>query len=105
MKGLNQMNETFNFSELVAMFLKGAKVKCIDGTFLPDVRLPYTPEEIDKPEKGKFYTIREVIETYGGSPGVLLEEIINSQFRFVVPGIRENRIYEPPFALSRFELY
>lgn len=99
------MNKTFEFSKLLVMFLKGAKVKCIDGTFLPDSRLPYQPEEIDTPEKDEFYTIRDVVETADGSPGVLLNEIVNSQFTFTSSGSREKQVHEPTFALTRFELY
>ena len=87
-------------------FLKGAKVRCLDGTFFFDPRLPYKPEEIRLPDKGEVYTVRLVVETFGGIPGVLLEEIINEEFSHIDPNDGTKRVMcEPIFTLLRFETF
>lgn len=76
----------------------GTEVICVDDKFVDDPKNPFRPYEIKKPEKGKKYTIRKVVETKYGD-GILLNEIKNRTFFF--DDISSHQ--EPIFNIKRFE--
>jgi len=77
----------------------GSLVLCI-GTFgEPGSDLPFKKNEIEIPENGKNYTIREIVVTPYGT-GVRLVEIKNPSFFF--GNIKRHE--EPIFGIEKFQL-
>ena len=79
---------------------KGMKIKCINGNFFNRSTDPFKVNEIDTPEKGKSYTIREVVDTTLYGLGLRLKEIRNKEFFFQ----NISKYEEPIFSTDRFEL-
>lgn len=79
---------------------KNMAVLCIDAAFQDDEELPFSMDEIIKPQKNTQYTIKEVVETNFGV-GVRLYGIKNEKFLFSkIQGYKE-----PLFCVERFEPY
>lgn len=76
---------------------KGDKVICTNGTFHSRSTDPFTKEQLNLPETGQVYTIREIVKTEEG-PGIRLKEIVNNKFQHERGGLQE-----PAFDMKRFK--
>lgn len=78
----------------------GSKVLCVDTWSETGRDMPFKIHEITVPEKGKNYTVRDVVITTKHGTGIRLEEITNPTFFF--DNIRKHE--EPIFAVEKFQL-
>jgi len=76
----------------------GSPVLCVGVWKESDPKLPFKITDIKIPEKGKDYTVREVVETKYGV-GIRLEEIKNPEFFF--HDIKREE--EPIFDIKKFQ--
>jgi len=76
----------------------GTKVRCLDDHFVDEKTNPFKASDLNLPESGKVYTVREVVKTQYGT-GIRLHEIKNKQYYF--DDIRG--LEEPIFDANRFE--
>ena len=77
---------------------KDTPVECIDDQFFDETTNPFRISELNLPQKGLSYIVRDVTETNHGT-GILLEEIKNARYFF--DDIRQER--EPVFSIRRFK--
>ena len=77
---------------------QGQKVLCVKGGFVPSAADPFKLEQLNIPEEGQTYTIRDVV-VRAGKKGVYLVEVMNSKFFYERAGL-----HEPAFCPDRFRV-
>ena len=79
-------------------FRPGMRVVCINDSYTPEGRLALAIHNIQKPKKGRVYTIRDVMsEPIQGHLVVRLVEIVNAPAPYI-----NSDIIEPFYLAKRF---
>jgi len=81
------------------MFMKGDRVRCVQGVARIDADLPYFLDELSLPVEGRVYTVREVVETLAHGQGLRFLELQNRTWAHDKVGEEE-----PCFSPDMFEL-